>query len=68
MEKSKKGKKGKKWKKGIKSEKWKNGKGGKWEKTPEGNDSIYRRNRRLQGYKGIMDLGARITGGPTRWR
>ena len=43
-------------------------KGGKWEKTPEGNDSIYRRNRRLQGYKGIMDLGARITGGPTRWR
>tara|TARA_R110002020_G_scaffold26817_9_gene86727 strand:+ start:4752 stop:5678 length:927 start_codon:yes stop_codon:yes gene_type:complete len=48
-------------------------KGGKWEKTSEDKDSIFRRdsggwNRRLQGYKGIMDLGASIAGRPTKWR
>lgn len=44
------------------------GEGPKWEKTSEGEDSIFRRNRRLQGYKGIMDLGARIIGKPSKWK
>ncbi len=45
-------------------------KGGKWEKTPEGEDSIYRRKRKdeMDAYLGIMNLGKQISGGPSKWR
>ena len=47
-------------------------KGGKWEKKPEGGDSIFRRKRKdgMDDYlaKYIMGLGDQISGGATKWR
>ena len=43
-------------------------KGPKWELDADGRPSIYGRDRRFEGFKGIMDLGSRITGGPSKWR